>query len=174
LSAFDVLFTSEDINKKVGELADLINSDYSDKHPVVIGTLKGSFIFMSDLLRKLNIPVEIDFVRLSSYGSSTETSGQVQLTADLQTSIKDRHVLVIEDIVDTGLTVRFLIDYLSQKQPSSIKICSLCDKPSRRVSDVPVDYLGFTVPDAFIVGYGIDWDEKFRCLPDICALKETE
>lgn len=167
-----VLITREEIQKKVVELAEELRKDYREKHPLLISTLKGSFVFLSDLIRKMDIPVEIDFVRLSSYGSGKKTSGEIKLVQEIKTSIRGRHVLVIEDIVDTGLTVRFLLDYLGQQEPASLKLCTLLDKPSRRVVDVPIDYLGFTVPDAFIVGYGIDFDEKFRYLPDVCVLEE--
>jgi hypoxanthine phosphoribosyltransferase len=169
-----VLIPREEIEKKVAELAEELMKDYKEKHPLIIGTLKGSFVFMSDLIRKLNIPVEIDFVRLSSYGSGKETSGKIKLTQGVKTPIRGRHVLVIEDIVDTGLTVRFLFDSLGRRKPASLKLCTLLDKPSRRVVDVPIDYLGFTVPDAFIVGYGLDFDEKFRYLPDVCVLEEQK
>ena len=173
-----VLIPREEIEKKVAELSEELRKDYKEKHPLIIGTLKGSFIFMSDLVRKLNIPVEIDFVRLSSYGSGKETSGKIKQVHGVKTSIRGmirgRHVLVIEDIVDSGLTARFLLDYLGRRKPSSLKLCTLLDKPSRRVVDVPIDYLGFTVPDAFIVGYGLDLDEKFRYLPDLCVLEEQE
>lgn len=169
-----VLIPREEIEKKVAELADELRRDYQDKHPLLIGVLKGSFVFMSDLIRKLNIPVEIDFVRLSSYGSGKETSGKIKLAQGVKTPIRGRHVLVIEDIIDSGLTARFLLDYLGRRKPSSLKLCTLLDKPSRRVVDVPIDYLGFTVPDAFIVGYGLDFDEKFRYLPDLCVLEEQE
>jgi hypoxanthine phosphoribosyltransferase len=167
-----VLITREEIQKKVAELAEELRKDYREKHPLLISTLKGSFVFLSDLIRKMDIPVEIDFVRLSSYGSGKKTSGEIKLVQEVKTPIRGRHVLVIEDIVDTGLTVRFLLDYLGHQEPASLKLCTLLDKPSRRVVDVPIDYLGFTVPDAFIVGYGIDFDEKFRYLPDVCVLEE--
>lgn len=169
-----VLIPREEIEKKVAEISEELRKDYKEKHPLIIGTLKGSFVFMSDLIRKLDIPVEIDFVRLSSYGSGKETSGKIKLAQGIKTPIRGRHVLVIEDIVDTGLTVRFLFDYLGRRKPASLKLCTLLDKPSRRVVDVPIDYLGFTVPDSFIVGYGLDFDEKFRHLPDVCVLEEQK
>lgn len=169
-----VLITKEEIEKKVTELADELRRDYQDKHPLLIGILKGSFVFLSDLIRKLNIPVEIDFIRLSSYGARKETSGRVKQVQGVKTSIRGRHVLVIEDIVDSGRTTRFLLDYLGRRKPASLKLCTMFDKPSRRVVDVPVDYLGFTVPNAFIVGYGLDCDEKFRYLPDLYVLEDQE
>ena len=167
-----VIIPRDDIAEKVAELAALIRKDYKGKNPLVIGILKGSFVFMSDLVRAMNIPVEIDFVRLASYGAGTESSGKIKLVKDIETPIKDRHVLVVEDIVDRGLTVRFLLDYLSFRKPASLKLCALFDKPSKRKVEVPIDYLGFTVPDAFVVGYGLDFGEKFRYLPDLCVLEE--
>ena len=167
-----VIITREELAEKIAELAALIRKDYKGKNPLVIGILKGSFVFMSDLVRAMNIPVEIDFVRLSSYGAGTESSGKIKLVKDVETPIKDRHVLVVEDIVDRGLTVRFLLDYLSFRKPASLKLCALFDKPSRRKVEVPIDYLGFSIPDKFVVGYGLDYDEKFRYLPDLCALEE--
>ena len=169
-----VLIHREEIEKKVAELADELRRDYQDKHPLLIGALKGSFVFMSDLIRKLNIPVEIYFIMLSSYGSGKETSGKIKLLQRVKTPIRGRHVLVIEDIIDSGLTVRFLLDYLGRRKPSSLKLCTMFDKPSRRVVEIPIDYVGFTIPDAFVVGYGLDLDEKFRYLPDLCVLEEQE
>jgi len=122
----------------------------------------------------MNIPVEIDFVRLSSYGTGKDSTGKVKLIKDVDTPIKDRHVLIIEDIVDRGLTVRFLLDYVSFRKPASLKLCTLFNKPSRRKVEVTIDYVGFTVPDAFVVGYGLDFDKKFRYLPDLCMLEEQE
>ena len=169
-----VLISKEEIEGKVAELTDELRRDYQDKHPILIGILKGSFVFMSDLIRKLNIPVEIDFVRLSSYGSGKETSGKIKQVHGVKIPIRDRHVLVIEDIVDRGLTLSFLLDYLGRRKPSSLKLCTMFDKPSRRVVEIPIDYVGFTIPDAFVVGYGLDLDEKFRYLPDLCVLEEQE
>ena len=169
-----IIIPREDIAEKVAELAALIRKDYKGKNPLVIGILKGSFVFMSDLVRAMNIPVEIDFVRLASYGAGTESSGKIKLVKDVETPIKDRHVLVVEDIVDRGLTVRFLLDYLSFRKPASLKLCALFDKPSKRKVEVPIDYLGFTVPDAFVVGYGLDFGEKFRYLPDLCVLEDKD
>jgi len=169
-----VFIPREEIEKKVAELADELRRDYQDKHPILIGILKGSFVFMSDLIRKLDIPVEIYFIMLSSYGAGRETSGKIKLLQRVKTPIRGRHVLVIEDIIDSGLTVRFLLDYLGRRKPSSLKLCTMFDKPSRRVVEIPIDYVGFTIPDAFVVGYGLDLDEKFRYLPDLCVLEEQE
>ncbi len=166
-----VLFTSEQIAATVNRLAAEIRRDYLGKHPILIGILKGSFMFMADLIRLLDFPLEVEFVRLSSYGRGTESSGKIKVVQGLQSEVRGRDVLLIEDIVDTGLTSAFLLDYLGKKKPASLKLCSLTDKPSRRQVPLNIDYLGLTVPDRFIVGYGIDWDERFRYLPDICALE---
>ena len=166
-SKLHILFTRQEIETAVGRLASEITRDYHDKHPILIGILKGSFMFMADLVRLLDFPLEVEFIRLSSYGSGNQTSGKVKVVQGLRSPIKGRDVLVIEDIVDTGLTIAFLLDYLQKKKPASLKLCSLTDKPSRRQIPVTIDYLGFTVPDKFIVGYGLDYDEKFRSLPDI-------
>jgi hypoxanthine phosphoribosyltransferase len=165
-----VLFSQDEIKQAVARLAAEIRQDYQGKQPLLIGILKGSFVFMADLIRQLQLPVEVDFVKLSSYGAGKETSGKVKVVQGLKTPIKERDVLVVEDIVDTGLTLSFLLDYLRKKRPASLKLCALTDKPSRRQVPVTINYLGFTVPDKFIVGYGIDWNEKFRYLPDICFI----
>lgn len=166
----EILFTQDEIKRAVARLAAEIRKDYHGKQPLLVGILKGSFIFMADLIRQLELPVEVDFVELSSYGTGTESSGKVKVIQGLETPIKGRDVLVIEDIVDTGITFTFLLDYLQEKRPASVRLCALTDKPSRRQVPVTIDYLGFTVPDKFIVGYGIDWDEKFRYLSDICFI----
>ena len=166
-----ILFTRQEIEATVRKLAAEIRKDYQDKNPLLIGILKGSFMFMADLVRLLDFPLEVEFIRLSSYGRGKETSGKVKVVQGLRSQVRDRDVLVIEDIVDTGLTIAFFLDYLREKKPASLKLCALTDKPSRRQVPVVIDYLGFTVPDRFIVGYGIDWDEKFRYLPDICFVE---
>jgi hypoxanthine phosphoribosyltransferase len=165
-----VLITQDEIRQAVAKLAAEIRRDYQGKQPLLIGILKGSFVFLADLVRQLNLPVEVEFVRLSSYGAGTETSGKVKVVQGLKTPIKGRDVLIVEDIVDTGLTVSFLMDYLKKKKPASLKLCVLTDKPSGHKIPVKIDYLGFTVPDKFIVGYGIDWNERFRHLRDICSI----
>lgn len=166
----NVLFTEDEIKHTVARLAAEISQDYRNKQPLLIGIMKGSFVFMADLIRQLNMPVEIEFVRLSSYGANKQTSGKVKALLGLDTPIKDRDVLIIEDIVDTGMTISFLLEYLQRQKPASLRLCTLTDKPSRRQVPVTIDYLGFTVPDKFIVGYGIDWDEKFRHLPNLCFI----
>ncbi len=167
-----VLFNRQEIEATVKRLAAEIKRDYQGKHPLLIGILKGSFMFMADLVRCLDFPVGIEFVRLSSYGKNRQSSGKIKVVQGLRCSIEDRDVLVVEDIVDTGLTVAFLLGYLRAKRPASLKLCALADKPARHQVPVTIDYLGFTVPDKFIVGYGIDWDEKFRYLPDIAYLED--
>ena len=157
-----------EINATVVRLASEITRDYREKNPVLIGILKGSFIFMADLVRQLDFPLELDFVQLSSYGDSRNTSGRVDVKLDIGTDVRNRDLIVVEDIVDTGLTVSFLLDYLKKKEPASIKLCALTEKPSRRQVPVDIDYLGFTVPDNFLVGYGLDCAGKYRNLPDIC------
>jgi hypoxanthine phosphoribosyltransferase len=167
-----ILISRDEIAKAVARLAREIKRDYQGKQPLLIGILKGSFVFMADLIRQLDLPLELEFVKLSSYGAARESSGKVRVVQGLQTLIKGRDVLVVEDIVDTGITTSFLLDYLKKKKPASLKLCVLTDKPSRRRVPVPIDYLGFTVPDKFIVGYGIDCDERFRNLPHIYALED--
>ena len=169
-----VLLTRGEIEAGIDKLASKIRKDYLGKHPILICVLKGSFVFASDLVRRLNFPLDIDFVQLSSYGAGTESSGKIKVVHHISSPIEGRHVLVIEDIVDTGLTISFLLDYLRKKKPASLKLCALTDKPSRRQVPVTIDYLGFTVPDKFLVGYGLDFDEKFRNLPDICVLEDEE
>ncbi len=168
-----ILFAREKVVATVKRLAAEISQDYHGKNPLLIGILKGSFVFMADLIRLLDFPLEVEFITLSSYGRGRESSGKIRVVKGLRAEVKGRDVLVIEDIVDTGRTISFLLDYLRKKKPASLKLCALTDKPSRRQIPVNIDYLGLTVPNKFIVGYGIDWDEKFRYLPDICFV-ETE
>lgn len=167
-----ILISREEIAKAIARLASEISRDYQGKQPLLIGVLKGSFVFLADLIRQLDLPLEVDFVRLSSYGPGRKTPGKLKMTQGLKTPIKNRDVLVVEDIVDTGLSVSFLLDYLRKKEPASLKLCALTDKPSRRQVPLSIDYLGFTIPNKFIVGYGLDFDEKFRYLPDICFIEE--
>ena len=167
-----ILATREEIAKTVARLACEIGRDYQGKQPLVIGVLKGSFVFMADLIRQLDLPLEVEFIRLSSYGAGKETSGKVRVVQGLKTPIEGRDVLVVEDIVDTGITISFLLNYLKKKKPASVRLCALTEKPSRRQVPVAIYYLGFTVPDKFIVGYGLDFDEKFRYLPDICIVED--
>jgi len=168
-----LLVPKAEIESAIKRLASEIARDYREKNPLLLGILKGSFMFMADLVRKLDFSLEVDFIRLSSYGSGQQTSGRVKVVQGLLTAVRGRHVLVVEDIVDTGITIAFLLDYLKKKKPASLRLCTLTDKPSRRRVPVVIDYLGFTVPDKFIVGYGIDCDEKYRNLPDIFYLEES-
>lgn len=167
----NVLIKHQEIERAVAKLAYAIRRDYVDKNPLMIGILKGSFIFMADLVREIDIPLEVDFIRLSSYGSGTESTGRIRVLSRLNEPVAGRHVLVVEDIIDTGLTTAYFIKYLKRKGPASVRLCALTEKPSRRKTDVKIDYVGFTVPDKFIVGYGIDWNEKYRNLPDICYIE---
>jgi hypoxanthine phosphoribosyltransferase len=168
----EVLFTSDEIDETVNRLAREIDADYRDTRPLLIGVLQGSFVFLADLIRRLEIPVEVDFVRLSSYGSGMESSRQVKLIHDLEKSIAGRDIIVVEDIIDTGITLwRFMRD-LRRRNPASVRLCALIDKTARRETDVTIDYVGFRIHDEFVVGYGIDCNEQFRHLPDICHVKE--
>jgi hypoxanthine phosphoribosyltransferase len=171
-SQLKILIGRDEIAKVVNKMAREIERDYQDKQPLLVSVLKGSFMFTADLIRQIDLPLELDFVRLSSYGPARESSGKVRITQGVKTPIKGRDVLVVEDIIDTGITISFLLDYLKNKQPASLKVCTLTDKPSRRRAPVPIDYRGFTVPNQFIVGYGLDCDQKFRNLPDIYTLED--
>ncbi|MDD5191399.1 MAG: hypoxanthine phosphoribosyltransferase [Dehalococcoidales bacterium] len=168
-----VLYPRAEIVTTIKKLAGELNKEYAGKNPVVIGVLKGAFVFMADLVRELSFPLEIDFVRLASYGEEQVSSGEVEILADIRLAVKGRHVLIVEDIIDTGKTIAFYKKYLKDKKPASIKICALLDKPSHREVKVEVDYIGMTVPDKFLVGYGLDWAEKYRNLPDICYVEEN-
>jgi hypoxanthine phosphoribosyltransferase len=167
-----VLITKAEIESTIKRLAAAITRDYRDKNPLLIGVLKGSFVFLSDLIRKLDFPLELEFVRVSSYGSGQQTSGKVKMVQGLELNVEGRHVLIVEDIIDTGVTLAFLLDYLKERNPASLKLCALTDKPSRRRKSIKIDYTGITVPDKFLVGYGLDCDEKYRNLPDIYVLEE--
>lgn len=166
-----VLVTNEQMQAKIAELGAQISQDYAGKDLVVVGVLKGAALFTSDLFRAITIPVELDFMRISSYGASTKSTGVHRVLLDLDYTLEGKHVLLVEDIVDTGLTIKFLKEYLSQRKPASLKVAALLDKPSRRKVQVSVDYLGFEVPDYFVVGNGLDYAEKYRNLKDICILK---
>lgn len=167
-----ILFDRHEIEVTVRRLASEISKDYRNQNPLLLGVLRGSFVFLADLIRHLDFPLEVDFIGLSSYGSSTQTSGQIRVVKELETPIQGRNVLVVEDIVDTGLTTAFLLKHLKKRKPASVKLCALTDKPARRKVPVNIDYLGLTVPDKFLVGYGLDADQKFRNLPDICYLED--
>ena len=166
------LISQEAIARRVGELAEQISRDYTGRDLVVVGVLKGVFIFLADLVRALKFPVEVDFVRLYSYGAGTTTTGEVHITKDVELPLKDRDVLIVEDIVDSGLTMDFLIHHLTGHRPRSVKICCLIDKKERREVEVPLDYVGFVVEKGFLVGYGLDCGEQMRTLPEIYALEK--
>ena len=169
-----LLFTRQEIEDTVNKLAVEIRKDYHGKYPLLIGVLKGSFMFRADLIRLLDFPLEVEFIRLSSYGRGKQSLGKIKVVQGLRSEVKGRDVLVVEDIVDTGFTTAFLLDYLRKRKPASLRLCALTDKPSRRQTPVTIDYLGFTVSNKFIVGYGLDWDEKFRNLPDIYVLESED
>lgn len=168
-----IMFTEEEISKRVLELAGQINKDYQGESIYCIGVLKGSGMFMMDLVRRLELPVEFDFFTVSSYGNSTKSSGCVNIIHDVRISVKDKNILLIEDIVDTGNTLRYLKECLVKRGCKSVKIATMLDKPSRRVNNLTAEYVGFEVPDAFIVGYGLDYAEKYRNFPYIGILKES-
>lgn len=167
----EILFSSEVLTEKVKELAEKITNDYKGKELVVVGILKGSVIFAAELIKNISIKCEIDFMAVSSYGNSTETSGVVRILKDLDSNIEGKNILIVEDIVDTGTTLKYLLEYLKARKADSIEIVSLLNKPARRKVDLEVKYIGFEVPDAFIVGYGIDYAEQYRNLPYIGILK---
>ena len=167
-----MLLSREEIAAKVASLGRTISRDYEGKHPLLMGVLKGSFVFVADLVRQIDIELSVDFIQAQSYYSST-SSGYVALTAVPGTPLRDRHVLLVEDIVDTGATVDRLIARINEEGPASLKVCALLDKPSRRITPVTIDYLGFTVPNVFVVGYGLDYQQKYRNLPGIYVLEEV-
>ncbi len=170
----EILFTKEEIAEKVSYLAEQINRDYAGKDLIVVGILKGCFVFISDLVRCLDGEVQVHFMQVSSYGTGTESSGTIKIKKDLSVDIKDKHVLIAEDIVDSGNTLHQLIPLLMERGPASVKVCSLLSKPSRRQVEYDPDYVGFEIPDKFIVGYGLDCDERFRQLPYIGVVKIQE
>jgi len=160
-----VLISEEELQKRVEEIAKQIETEYKGKELILICILKGSIFFTVDLAKRINEDVKIEFIRVSSYNDGTESSGEIKMKLDLKDSIQGKDVIVIEDIIDTGRTLSYLIEYLKMKKPNSVKLCALLDKPDRRVIDVKVDYTGFQIPDKFVVGYGLDYDEKYRNLP---------
>lgn len=166
-----ILLTEETICKKVSEIGIQITADYKGKNLLLVSILKGSVVFMADLMRAIKLPCEIDFMSVSSYGEGVKTSGVVRIIKDLDLDLNERHVLIVEDILDSGMTLSYLKSILSKRNPASIKICTLLDKPERRQADVKADYTGFNVPDEFVVGYGLDFNSKYRNLPYIGVLK---
>lgn len=166
-----VLISKQDIAKRISELAKQLDSDYEGKNPLFIGILKGSVIFTADLLRALSIPCQMEFMAVSSYGNSTKSSGEVKLIKDLNVPIENRHVVIVEDIVDSGNTLSYLKRLLMQRKPASVKIITLLDKPSRRKVELVPEYCGFSIPDEFVVGYGLDYNEDYRAFDEVYILK---
>ena len=171
MSEFIPVLTKEEIEAQVRRIAQVISSDYKDRELILIGILKGAFIFLSDLIRQLSIPVKVDFMCVSSYGGRTASSGQIKLTKDVDIEIENKDVLIVEDIVDTGLTLSYLVDYLKKSGAASVRICALIDKRERRETKVVVDYACHTVDKGFLVGYGLDYAEFYRNLPEVYHLK---
>jgi hypoxanthine phosphoribosyltransferase len=167
----EVLFDAETIQNKVKELGEQLSQDFEGRNPLVICILKGAFIFMADLVKQLSIPVELDFMAVSSYGASTKSSGVVKIIKDLDVTVEGREVLVVEDIIDSGLTLSYLIDVLERRNAKSVTVVTLFDKPARRTVELEADYTGFSLPDEFIVGYGLDYAEHYRNLPFVGILK---
>ena len=168
-----ILIGGEELAERIRQLGQQITEDYEGKDLIVVGILKGASLFMSDLIRKIEGKISIDFMVVSSYGNASETSGVVRIIKDLDMDITDKHILLVEDIIDTGLTLAYLKEYLCNRKAASVRICTLLDKPCRRSKPVDVEYIGFEVPDEFIIGYGIDYAEKYRNLPYIASLKRS-
>ena len=168
----EILITEEQIQEKTNELGALLSAEYADKFPLAIGILKGAMPFMSDLMKRVDAYIEMDYMDVSSYGNATVSSGEVKIVKDLNTSVEGRDILIIEDIIDSGMTLSYLVDLLKYRKAKSIKIVTLLDKPSGRKVDLEADYVGFEVPDAFVVGYGLDYAEKYRNLPYVGVLKK--
>jgi hypoxanthine phosphoribosyltransferase len=166
-----VLVSRDELNKQCEELGARISKDYAGQELVIIGVLKGGFIFLADLSRNITIPVDLDFMSVSSYGNSSKSSGVVKIIKDVDTNITGKHVLIVEDIIDTGLTLNHLVELLKTRGPLSVKICAALDKPSRRKVDLKVDYKGIEIPDEFVIGYGLDYAGKYRNIPEVCILK---
>ena len=167
----EVLYTKEQLHEEVKKLGQQISRDYEGREPILVSVLKGAFIFMADLVREVAIPCSLDFMAVSSYGSGTVTLGRVKIIKDLDTNIEGKDVIIVEDVLDSGVTLSHLIEMLKARNPASLAVCMLLDKPERRRAHVDVDYRGLVIPDEFVVGYGLDYDEKYRNLPDLCVLK---
>lgn len=170
LEEVEVLFTQEVVRRKIKQLGSEITRDYAGQEILIVGILKGAFIFMADLVREIDLPLQLDFMDVSSYGHSTVSSGEVRIMKDLDDSIEGKNVLIVEDIIDTGLTLKYICENLKQRGPKSLRICCLLDKPSRRQSTIKPDYTGFAVEDLFIVGWGLDYAERYRNYPAIGVL----
>ncbi len=172
LNKHKVLIDEAALKKRVSEIADEINSKYKGERLIVVGVLKGAFMFMSDLLKKITLDTEVYFLKASSYGSCTESSGTVKITKDIEKDIKGENVLLVEDIIDSGYTMKEVLRMLCDREPKTLELCSCLSKPDRRVCDVKVDYLGFEIPDKFVIGYGLDYAEKYRNLPYIGYIEQ--
>ena len=170
----NVMFTEEEIDKRIAELGAQITSEYAGKEITMVCILKGAASFACELAKRIELPVEMEYMRCSSYGNETESSGVVKIDLDLDRPIRDKHILVVEDIIDTGRTMSYLLDVLKDRGPADVKLCSLLDKPDRRVADVNIGYTGFVIPDKFIVGYGLDYAQKYRNLPYIGVVEPEE
>jgi hypoxanthine phosphoribosyltransferase len=168
----EVLIVAKELEARIAELGEQISTDYAGKDPLLVGVLRGVFIFMADLVRAITIPITVDFIGITRYGPSMRTQGVVRFTKDLETNITGRHVLFVEDIIDTGLSLRYLLRTLKTREPASLRVCVLLDKPRTRLFDLEVAYTGFVLPDKFVVGYGLDYDERYRNLPFVGVLKE--
>jgi hypoxanthine phosphoribosyltransferase len=166
----EVILSEEEIRRRVDEIGVQISADYRDREPLVVAVLRGAAIFHADLVRRLGPQIRIDFIAVSSYGAETESSGEVMLVKDLETSVHDTDLILVEDIVDTGLTLDYLVRLIQSRRPRSLRVCSLLSKTSRRKLPVRIDYLGFEIPDRFVVGYGLDFDQRFRNLPYLGAI----
>jgi hypoxanthine phosphoribosyltransferase len=167
-----VLIDEEALARRITELAEEVSTDYADRDLLLIGVLKGAVFFMADLMRQITVPCEVDFMAISSYGGSTDSSGVVRILKDLDINIRDRDVLVVEDIIDSGLTLQYLMRNLSSREPASLEVCALLTKPARREIEVPVRYVGFEIPNHFVIGYGLDYAERYRNLPYVGVLNE--
>lgn len=168
----EILFSRKRIDLRVRELAADISQDYQGRELIVIGVLKGAFIFMADLIRSMTIPCQVDFARLASYGAGSVSNGKVILTKDIETSIRGKDILIVEDIVDTGVTLSYFVEWLQERNPRSLRVCAFLDKRGRRKVTFEADYVGFAIEDGFVVGYGLDFDEKARFLPDVYIMKD--
>lgn len=169
-----ILISKEEITKRLKEVAEQISEDYKGKDVLFVCVLRGAFIFFADLVRQVKCRPEVDFISVSSYGAGISSSGEVKMIKDLSGPIANKHVLIVEDIVDTGITLKYLKELLSTRQPASLKVCTLLDKPERRLVDLQAEYCLFSIPNEFVIGYGLDYDEKYRTLKDVCILSPTE
>jgi hypoxanthine phosphoribosyltransferase len=168
----EVVYTKEQLETRIAELGSQISADYAGKNPVLIGVLRGVYVFMADLARAITVPANVDFIGITRYGPSTRTQGVVRFTKDLDINITGRHVLFVEDVIDTGLTLRYILRTLKAREPATLRVCTLFNKPRARLFALDIDYIGFMLPDQFVVGYGLDYDEQYRHLPFVGVLKE--